>query len=32
MMIEMLRDPLSREGFDLEVIKLSQYEIEYCTG
>ena len=32
MMIEMLRDPLSREGLDLEVIKLSKYEIEYCTG
>ncbi|MGD9031335.1 MAG: NAD(P)H-dependent oxidoreductase [Desulfobacteraceae bacterium] len=32
LMIEMLRDPLSREGFDLKVINLSEHEIEYCTG
>jgi multimeric flavodoxin WrbA/putative sterol carrier protein len=32
MMIEMLRDPLSREGFDLKIINLSEHEIEYCTG
>jgi multimeric flavodoxin WrbA len=32
MMIEMLRQPLSEQGFDLEQIYLSDYEIEYCTG
>jgi len=32
MMIEMLREPLSGEGFNLEVINLSEHEIEYCTG
>jgi multimeric flavodoxin WrbA/putative sterol carrier protein len=32
MMIEMLREPLSQEGFHLEVISLCEKEIEYCTG
>jgi multimeric flavodoxin WrbA/putative sterol carrier protein len=32
MMVEMLRQPLSEQGFDLEQIYLSDYEIEYCTG
>ena len=32
MMIEMLRRPLSGEGFDLEVIHLAQHHIEYCRG
>lgn len=32
MMIEMLRPVLTTEGFELDVIYLSDYEIEYCTG
>ena len=32
LMIEMLRDPLARAGFDLEVIQLCDHEIEFCTG
>ena len=32
MMIEMLRDPLSQEGFNLEVINLCEKEIDYCYG
>ncbi|MBW1945190.1 MAG: NAD(P)H-dependent oxidoreductase, partial [Deltaproteobacteria bacterium] len=32
MMIEMLRQPLSKEGFELEVIHLSQNDIGYCKG
>ena len=32
MMIEMLRGPLSEEGFDLEIITLSEKEIDYCYG
>ena len=32
MMIEMLRAPLSREGFDLEIINLCEKEIDYCYG
>ena len=32
MMIEMLRDPLAQEGFKLDVINLSECEIDYCYG
>ena len=32
MMIEMLRDPLSKEGLDLEVINLAEQKIDYCVG
>jgi putative sterol carrier protein/NAD(P)H-dependent FMN reductase len=32
MMIEMMRKPLSDEGFDLRVINLVEHEIEYCHG
>ena len=32
MMIEMLRGPLSEEGFNLEMIHLSEKEIDYCYG
>lgn len=32
MMIEMLRGPLSEEGFNLEMIHLSEKEINYCYG
>jgi multimeric flavodoxin WrbA/putative sterol carrier protein len=32
MMIEMLRDPLSQEGFNLEIINLCENEINYCYG
>ena len=32
LMIEMLRDPLSEEGFNLEIIHLSEKEINYCYG
>jgi multimeric flavodoxin WrbA/putative sterol carrier protein len=32
MMIEMLREPLSREGFELEIINLCEKEIDYCYG
>jgi hypothetical protein len=32
MMIEMLRDPLSQEGFNLEIINLCGKEIDYCYG
>lgn len=32
MMIEMLRQPLSKQGFDLEVIYLCQHDIGYCQG
>jgi multimeric flavodoxin WrbA/putative sterol carrier protein len=32
MMIEMLRSPLSDEGFNLEVIHLCEKEIDYCYG
>jgi multimeric flavodoxin WrbA/putative sterol carrier protein len=31
-MLAMLRENLSREGFELEEIFLSQYQIGYCTG
>lgn len=32
MMIEMLREPLSKEGLDLEVINLAEQKIDYCVG
>jgi multimeric flavodoxin WrbA/putative sterol carrier protein len=32
LMIEMLRPALTAEGFALEVITLTEHEIEYCTG
>ncbi|MEJ2731779.1 MAG: NAD(P)H-dependent oxidoreductase [Deltaproteobacteria bacterium] len=32
MMIEMLRDPLSQKGFNLEIINLCGNEINYCYG
>jgi multimeric flavodoxin WrbA/putative sterol carrier protein len=32
MMIEMLRDPLFEEGFNLEIINLCENEIDYCYG
>jgi multimeric flavodoxin WrbA/putative sterol carrier protein len=32
MMIEMLRGPLSDEGFNLEVIHLCEKQIDYCYG
>ncbi|MGW8303397.1 MAG: NAD(P)H-dependent oxidoreductase [Desulfobacterales bacterium] len=32
MMIEMLRDPLSQKGFNLEIINLCENEINYCYG
>lgn len=32
LMIEMLREPLTRSGFDLEVIELCDRQIEFCTG
>jgi multimeric flavodoxin WrbA/putative sterol carrier protein len=32
MMIEMLRSPLSEEGFQLEIINLCEKEIDYCYG
>ncbi len=32
MMIEMLRSPLSEEGFNLEIINLSEKQIDYCYG
>ena len=32
MMIEMMRDPLSKEGFNLEIINLCEKEIDYCYG
>ncbi|MFH1114738.1 MAG: NAD(P)H-dependent oxidoreductase [Pseudomonadota bacterium] len=32
LMLEMLRDPLSRHGLDLEVVHLSELRIEYCIG
>ncbi|MGD9080281.1 MAG: NAD(P)H-dependent oxidoreductase [Desulfobacterales bacterium] len=32
MMIEMLRDPLAQEGFQLDVINLAECEIDYCYG
>ena len=32
LMIEMLREPLTREGLNLEVIHLSELRIEYCIG
>ena len=31
-MLAMFKDPLSREGFDLEEISLSRQHIEYCAG
>ena len=31
-MIEMMRDPLLKEGFELEVINLAEHEIDYCYG
>jgi multimeric flavodoxin WrbA/putative sterol carrier protein len=31
-MIEMLRPTLAREGFDLELIHLAEFDIQYCTG
>jgi multimeric flavodoxin WrbA len=31
-MIEMLREPLTRSGFDLEVIELCDHQIDFCTG
>ena len=30
--IEMLRQPLAEEGFDLEVINLAEHEIRFCQG
>jgi multimeric flavodoxin WrbA len=32
LMIEMLREPLTRSGFDLEVIELCDHQIDFCTG
>ena len=32
MMIEMLRDPLAQEGFQLDVINLAECDIDYCYG
>lgn len=32
MMLEMLRAPLIENGFDLEIINLSEHDIKYCTG
>jgi multimeric flavodoxin WrbA/putative sterol carrier protein len=32
LMIEMLRDPLAEEGFNLEIIHLAEKEIDYCYG
>jgi multimeric flavodoxin WrbA/putative sterol carrier protein len=32
MMIEMLRNPLAQEGFQLDVINLTECEIDYCYG
>ena len=32
MLIEMFREPLAREGFDLEVINLAEKKINYCLG
>jgi len=32
LMIEMLRPPLTEEGFQLEVIHLAGMDIQYCTG
>jgi len=32
MMLEMLRAPLTENGFDLEIINLSEHDIKYCTG
>lgn len=32
LMIEMFRTPLAEAGFELEVIQLSDHEIEFCTG
>ncbi len=32
LLLEMLREPLSRHGLDLEVIHLSELRIEYCIG
>lgn len=32
LMMEMLREPLDREGFDLEIVNLSELRIEYCIG
>ena len=32
MMIEMMRDPLAQEGFQLDVINLAEHEIDYCYG
>ena len=32
MMLEMLRAPLMENGFDLEIVNLSEHDIKYCTG
>lgn len=32
LLIEMLRPTLTREGFELEIINLSDHEVRYCTG
>jgi multimeric flavodoxin WrbA len=32
MMIEMLRGPLAEDGFQLEIIDLTNHEIDYCYG
>jgi multimeric flavodoxin WrbA len=32
MMIEMLRDPLAQEGFQLDSVNLAECEIDYCYG
>ena len=32
LMIEMLRPTLAEEGFELEVVNLTEQNIEYCTG
>jgi multimeric flavodoxin WrbA len=32
LMIEMLREPLTRSGFDLEVIELCDHRIDFCIG
>lgn len=32
LMIEMLRPTLTQEGFELEIVNLSDHEIRYCTG
>ena len=32
MMLEMLRAPLTENGFDLDIVNLSEHDIKYCTG